>query len=611
MKRRKLALLLTSAMVAGLLSGCGGDGGSTAVDQSNASQSTESTGSAVSEGTSESSGGEEEAYTDDKGNQFRVASDGTEYYVDKDGNEYQKFDDVKLSWLSVWDGGVELAEDQYNSEVAQKIRDRIGVTVEIEGFYGDEDTKLNQLFASGEMPDVIDAPYWGGATTCTVAIQKAARDGLLNDLSGIVDNYNWLPQGYDYENGYITETYYQRDLDIDGGLYALPRELDSKEEVTPSNYAVLVRADVAETLNVDPQSIHTAEELYDFMKAADEYGFKDVNGNDTITAGTRGQGNYYRAYQTPFVQKHWTGLVPDENGNLVYELTDESFIMDGNLFIWRLVNEGLFDKECFTQSEDLAEEKCGNGSVLFVGANYNGLLNIIMKSGLYDAHPEMRYVPVGPLNFVDGSEFVVPEEAGATGSPVIIFPETCSNLEAALTYVDYISSPEGQLLLRYGTEGEDYYFDEENNLHWTEEAIAAYNEDSAAWSKERRERGMHDMLWIADNDTKWFGPYNSISEKELILFWRSLAKVEFPASGKKSIETEITKFEGYEDIVANAMDQQYYKDMTQRAFFAETEEEAREILQEYVDHVNNTAGYQDLMNYLTEIYKADPDAYYY
>lgn len=606
MKRRKLALLLTSAMVAGLLSGCGGnDGGSAAVDQTNESQSEKSGES------TESSGGAEETYTDDKGNQFRVASDGTEYYVDKDGNEYQKFDDVKLSWLSVWDGGVTVAKDQYNSEVAQKIRDRIGVTIEMEGIYGAEDEKLNQLFASGEMPDAMDAPYWGGSTTTTVAIQKAARDGLLNDLSGIVDNYNWLSQGYDYENGYITETYYQRDLDIDGGLYVLPRDLNSKEEITPSNYAVLVRADVAETLNVDPQSIHTAEELYNFMKAADEYGFKDVNGNDTITAGTRHQGNYYRAYQTPFVQKHWTSFVPDENGNLVYELTDESFIMDGNLFIWRLVNEGLFDKECFTQSTDLAEQKCGNGSVLFVGANYNGLLNIIMNSGLYDAHPEMRYVPVGPLNFVDGSEFVDPQEAGVTGSPVIIFPETCSNLEAALTYVDYVSSPEGQLLLRYGVEGEDYYFDEDNNLHWTEEAITAYNEDSTAWGEKRTERGMHDMLWIAKNDAKWFGPYTSISEKELILLWRSLAKVEFPASGKKSIETEITKFEGYEDIIANAFDQQYYNDMTQRAFFADTEEEAREILQEYVDHVNNTAGYQDLMNYLNEIYKANPDAYYY
>ena len=64
--------------------------------------------------------------------------------------------------LVCWNGGFNTADDQYNNEVAAAIRDKIGVTVEFEGIMMSEDEKLNMMFASGDMPDMINAPYWGG-----------------------------------------------------------------------------------------------------------------------------------------------------------------------------------------------------------------------------------------------------------------------------------------------------------------------------------------------------------------------------------------------------------------------------------------------------------------
>ena len=99
------------------------------------------------------------------------SSDG--YYVDEDGNQYKKFDDVKLKMLVCWNGGFKTADDQYNNEVATAIRDKIGVTVEFEGIMMSEAEKLNMMFASGDMPDMVNAPYWGGTAGETAISKKA------------------------------------------------------------------------------------------------------------------------------------------------------------------------------------------------------------------------------------------------------------------------------------------------------------------------------------------------------------------------------------------------------------------------------------------------------
>ena len=144
MKRKALALVLTAAMAATVLAGCGGS-----TDTSSSSTSTTP------------------AATDDTAKDDTAAADTEEdgdYYVDEDGNKYKKFDDVQLKMLVCWNGGFNTADDQYNNEVAAAIRDKIGVTVEFEGIMMSEAEKLNMMFASGDMPDMINAPYWGGAT---------------------------------------------------------------------------------------------------------------------------------------------------------------------------------------------------------------------------------------------------------------------------------------------------------------------------------------------------------------------------------------------------------------------------------------------------------------
>lgn len=597
MKRKIVAAVLVIAMVIGMLAGCGAEQGK------DKQQSEKEEGN----NTQETIGSDGEYYTNENGDQIYKAADGTEYYVDSDGKMYKRFDDVTLSFLDCWEGSYQPIDDQYNSEFSQRLRAKLGITVIAEGTYIDETEKLNMVFSSGAVPDFIELPYWGGNAGSTAAVKKAADDGMLLDIGKYVDDYNYLPQAF--EIGNITQAYWNNDLNIwDGSLYVMPAHLKSAEENSPSSYAICVRQDVAETLEIDPLSIRTPEELYDFMKAAQEYGFKDVNGNDTITLGTFGNGSQFWLLFRMFSDKRWTDYLVDEDGNVNNMYLDEGYCIEGTKYIWRLMHEGIMDKECLTQSQDLGKEKAGNGSVLFIAARYDTAINATMASGLYDTNPEMRYIPVGPIAYRDGDTMKTLESRGAEGSHAYVISEECSNPEAVLTLIDYISSPEGWLL-QNGVEGEDYTWDGKTDgtgFAWTEECLQKYTEDQDAYNADRNARGygISDLKAIVRRQTEWFGDTSKSEENEYYAAYKEMVPVEFP---EHTLITEY--FSGYEkssEAIA-IFNEAALTETLFPALFADTEDECVKMMRDWQDKLKSNEVYSGFLQYLTDCYKADPD----
>ena len=138
----------------------------------------------------------------------------------------KKFDDVTLNMLICWNGGFKTAQDQYNNDAAAAIREKIGVTVEFEGIMMSEAEKLNMMFASGDMPDMVNAPYWGGTAGETAIIKKAGVEGRLIDIKDLVPNYPNIADAYDI--GVIGQKYLETDIDTPGKQrrgYVLPTEV--------------------------------------------------------------------------------------------------------------------------------------------------------------------------------------------------------------------------------------------------------------------------------------------------------------------------------------------------------------------------------------------------
>ncbi len=543
-----------------------------------------------------------------------VLAEEENVYVDEDGNTYQKFDDVRLKMLVCWNGGFQTAEDQYNNDVAAAIREKIGVTVEFEGIMTSETEKLNMLFASGDMPDMINAPFWGGTSGETGVIKKAGAEGMLIDIKDEVPKYPNIADAYDI--GVVSRKYLENDLDdpmFEGARYVLPTEVaGSLEDITNWAYGVFVRADVPETLGVDVSQITTSEQLYDFMKQAQEYGFKDVNGNDCIIASTYHNGWRYGDYARSFDSKKLTSYSLGEDGKITYDTLSENWV-EKNLFIWKLVHEGILDKECFTTNDDLAKEKTGNGTVLFQCAQYSMSIDATKQTGLYDSNPEMRYIPVGPLVYKDGEAAVQTQAEGRSGSPAIIFPVTCTNLDAALTWLDYVNSKEGTKLICYGFEGDTYELNEEGQPRMNAELTARYIEDSDSVKKELRERGIGYMAgrsYVAKKNALWFGeanPFDSEGANEYLEAYKKARPVEIIPG--YPIDAVASGFEGYQEFSEWAFDGDRESDYTERAYFAETEEEAREILESYQEYLRTNDGgkMQEFLDYMTEQYATRDD----
>jgi len=499
--------------------------------------------------------------------------------------------------------------------VAAAIRDRIGVTVTFEGIMMSESEKLNMMFASGDMPDIVNAPYWGGTSGETGIIKKAAADGMLIDLSELVPNYPNIADAYDI--GVISQLYLERDIDYpenEGARYVLPQQVAGDDaDITNWGYGVFVRGDVPETLGVDPSTITTAEALYDFMKQAQEYGFKDINGNDCIIATTFHNGWSYGNFTEGMTDKKLTSYELAEDGTVTYSTLTENWV-ERNLFIWRLVHEGMLDVECFNTNDDLANEKVGNGTALFTCAQYGMSINATKLTGLYDSHPEMRYIPVGPMTYRDGSPLVQIEANGRTGSPVLIFPYTCSNIEAALTYIDFVNSQEGVTLCRYGFEGDTYELNENGQPRMNAELTEQYKADSTAVSTALRQRGIggyiFDTMYVAKKTTMWFGESNPF-EADAANEYQEAYKKQRPVEKIPGypITAIVGGFEGYNEMAEWAFDSDKQDSYVERAFFAETEEEARAILEEYQEYIrtNDNGKFMEFLQYVTEQYGTRDD----
>ncbi len=529
----------------------------------------------------------------------------------------QKHEEVTLTLLNCWNGAMKHPSDLYNNEVAKAIKEKTGVTVIIESIMMSETEKLNLLFASGDMPDMIDAPYWGGNAGETAVIKKAAREGMLVAVEDLVPNYPNLKDAFDV--GVISQAFLENDIDdpsFGGHRYVIPVETPGDEaNITNWAYGVFVRGDVPKALGVNVADIKTSEQLYEFMVKARDYGFKDVNGNDTIVATTYHEGWDYGRYAESFNEKKLTDFDKDENGKITWGALTDKFI-NKQMFLWKLVNENLLDKECFKQNDGQADEKVGNGTALFAAAQYSVIINSTKLTGLYTSNPEMRYIPVGPMNYLDGTPLKQIEQMGRHGAHAFLITTACKNPEAALTWLDYINSEEGMRLCEYGIEGDTYEMNADGMPRLKEEWLNIKREGRDIYDEGLREKGIGYYLggrFISNSKLTWWGEREAggadaaVKEIEDYKLQRPVERIAgYPLSSL------VSTYKDYDAVMTEILDSETQKQYRERAYFASTEAEALEILKSYQEMIRtkNNGMLADFLAYAQEMYDSREDAAY-
>lgn len=426
MKRKVVSLMLVSAMVAGMLAGCGSDSGS-----SKGGSSTE-TGSAAEA----SSSGETADDADDK-------SPITFEYFNADGKNGN------------WD-----------NPVAKAITEATGVTLDVSypvASQGDAKEDVALMIANDEYPDMIYAK--GSATDLYQA-------GALIDMTDLIEKY-----GPNIKKMYGAEMEKLKWSQDDPGIYQLSYAGVNQKTLTSGGSCQIQWAALKENDYKYPKTLDEYEKMIKSYLAAHP---KTEDGLDMIgITMSASDWHWMITLGNP------AGLIADaspDNGQWIIDdeynvhykhVTDE----EKEYFKWlcRMYNEGILDPNFATQTDDDYIAKVASGRVVAITDaewHYSQCEATLVADGKVD----QTYVGLPVTLREDQVEKALLYQGTTVGWGIGI-TKSCEDPVRAIKFLDYLCSDEGQILYHWGIEGENYFLDDDGQPYRTDEEVAKAQSD--------------------------------------------------------------------------------------------------------------------------------------
>jgi len=426
MKRKVVSLMLVSAMVAGMLAGCGSDSGS-----SKGGSSTE-TGSAAEA----SSSGETADDADDK-------SPITFEYFNADGKNGN------------WD-----------NPVAKAITEATGVTLDVSypvASQGDAKEDVALMIANDEYPDMIYAK--GSATDLYQA-------GALIDMTDLIEKY-----GPNIKKMYGAEMEKLKWSQDDPGIYQLSYAGVNQKTLTTGGSCQIQWAALKENDYKYPKTLDEYEKMIKSYLAAHP---KTEDGLDMIgITMSASDWHWLITLGNP------AGLIADaspDNGQWIIDdeynvhykhVTDE----EKEYFKWlcRMYNEGILDPNFATQTDDDYIAKVASGRVVAITDaewHYSQCEATLVADGKVD----QTYVGLPVTLREDQVEKALMYQGTTVGWGIGI-TKSCEDPVRAIKFLDYLCSDEGQILYHWGIEGENYFLDDDGQPYRTDEEVAKAQSD--------------------------------------------------------------------------------------------------------------------------------------
>ncbi|MCM3337536.1 extracellular solute-binding protein [Paenibacillus sp. MER TA 81-3] len=365
----------------------------------------------------------------------------------------------------------DISGNQIDNEVAKKIKELTGITLEWENTPANSSLEgLTAGLATGDLPDVIVSYLNHSGRPEMPILLKAAREGMFTDLTPYLKDMKiyskYLEDGFlpvDTKNGVMFRP------EFNGSTYFVHMRINREggQETRKWVGGPHIRKDIAEALQIDPKSITTSEQLYELAKKIKAGNFKDSNGNEVYPIGPRYWGGNENSYIYSDLWWGDEGFFTDSDGAIKHESQTE-YAMKRIEFVQKLLNGGLLHPEYYTMDETRATEGALNGSFAIISDMHNYL----------EFNKDMHYLPLGPLNSVEG-----PYQMSLTyksGYNMWAIPATTERPEEIVKFADFLASREGKLLWQYGIEGRDYTLDEKGNPIVKKEVIDLKKQDPKA-----------------------------------------------------------------------------------------------------------------------------------
>ena len=354
-------------------------------------------------------------------------------------------------------------EDTWTDPVAQMITEKTGVTLKMDYPADSNDNRIELMVATGEYPDFVFAKG---------SVSTLIRNDALIDMSDLIDEYGPNIKklyGDEYENlRYSSE---------DPSIYQLCSDKVQEENLETSGTAQLQWAVLQENQYRVPYTLEEYTQMIrDYMEK-----YPMINGKPAIGISiVCSDWHWYTMLSNPSGYMNGSAdngqwIVDDEKQEVYYKHAADG---QKEYYKWlnEMYNEGILDPEFATQTHEDFVLKVAEGRVL----------------GLLDE--EWDYTGAEISLRADGQE-----EHTSAGLPVTIdrsvkcpslkqqnlavgwgigITKSCKDPVRAVRFLDWLCSDEAQILLNWGIEGVDYYYDENGKRCITEEDLEASRKDT-------------------------------------------------------------------------------------------------------------------------------------
>lgn len=478
--------------------------------------------------------------------------------------------------------------DPFTNPVAKEITDRTGVFIEVQQPTGNPDEKLNLMLVSGDLPDIVLIDR-REATLNKYIAGKALIP--LNDLieehaPNIKARYGDVLSKSVYEDGknYYLNNWYGLDPD--------------------PNWAINMRMDILEEFGYGERAMagdsFTQDEFLDLLRKFKEK-YPSVDGNPAIpmTVNADHMPTIIGSFKAMYGMKTYY----EHDGRLEFIVRDPRYL-DMIKFINTLYTEGLLDREWGINKAQNYEQKTSSGRVF---ATAGGIVNEANKAFRAENGEDTNKLFYG---FKVTAPGVKPEDTtfgprSSLGWDGIGISVANEHPVETIKFLDFLASEEGQYLLMWGKEGENWNM--ENGVHVpTQEALDAMKKDWAEFSKTT---GARKWTWMIKNGLGEDGtPYDLIFRYD---------RDNVNQHALKSMEGSTWDTALYDDLgpksgTPDALSEQKIKDIIDNSFsnmvYASSHDEIDDLYAKMIAEIeaNNAVKIEDIY---TANYKVRMDLY--
>lgn len=566
--KRVLSCMVCSAMVAGMLGGCGGGqstvkettAGTAAADTTEAEPQTQAPEAAASNFQSE---------MDWERIGWQADPEDLEWKEDTSPIELGYY--ANFSWFSL----------DWNDATAERVTAKTGVDLNFMKPVVDDGQKLNMMIAGNQLPDILTLDK------NDAALKKMAEAGMLWSLDELIDQYapkmrEILPKeilsNYQMADGKT----YQFTTWIQGEAWQkAAREYD---QIVGTNQPIItVRKDYYD--EIGRPEIRNMTEFIAAVKQMkenhpDKIGFYPADGS--MSADEFGKSAKLSHYG---IQMGLSTDFSEKDGGIQWVVRDDKF-KEPMKYLNEMYLEGILTKDPFIDTKDVGKAKIEQGDVI----SYCWTISDGEK--VPGDNPDTTYEILPPF------ETYGQIRTGA-GWLATVIPKTCKDPERAIRFLEYLASVEGHSDVSWGIEG-DTYQDAVAGAQWhmidgkpvlLEEYVKDKNAD---WGGVASRNGLGEY-WIACNELLWNLPWWNDQDERMNKFNEQFGKyVEF----RPELDIQDPSPESEEGIIrqkAFSLLQQYSVKM----IFTEDFES---VYQEFIQKIDEL-GMNKVEAYWTEEYK--------